>query len=117
MYDSYKSTHTSDNPDYKIYDSLNDAPKDSRFFIYNWDGNHILICPFKVEDTEYARITFIIDEYAFQIEATLPVTTPAQEEFISAFLPSLGATDESIITMLDRINALITGMDFDETEE
>ncbi|MBE6608970.1 MAG: hypothetical protein E7633_10515 [Ruminococcaceae bacterium] len=107
LYDSQKSIHSSENPVYEIYDNLNDVPDDTGFFIYNWNGNHILICPYKVEDLEYSRITFIIGKYAFLFETTLPVTSPAQEEFISSFLPSLGATDDSVIAMLDKIKALI----------
>ena len=93
---------------YKVYNTLSDVPKNTEFFIYDRDGNYILYETWKRSTLgDGARISFMIGEYYFKLYADLPAETDSEQALLSAFLPELGATDDSVIAMLDKIKALI----------
>ncbi|MBE6608526.1 MAG: hypothetical protein E7633_08215 [Ruminococcaceae bacterium] len=88
----------------KTYNALKDVPEDnSESFVCNVDEICML---YSYYNGKIETISFMIDEHYFMIYANRSAS-PAQDEFISAFLPELGATDDSVIAMLDKIKALI----------
>ena len=98
---SYKESILSNGEAYKTFDDLPENNNES--FIMNIDGECLLYVYF---ENKPWSIQFMIDEHYFYINS-FNSASPAQDEFISAFLPELGATDDSVIAMLDRIKALI----------
>ena len=90
--------------DGKEYNALKDVPEgNSESFVCNIDGICMLYSYYNGKCTS---IRFVIDEHYFDIYSSWSASL-AQDKFISAFLPELGATDDSVIAMLDKIKALI----------
>ncbi|MBP3334072.1 MAG: hypothetical protein J6M35_08525 [Clostridia bacterium] len=107
-FESHKESCVKKHPKYKVYNTLSDVPENTEFFIYNRDDNYILYETWKSSTVgDGARISFMIGEYYFMLYASLPAETDSEQELLSAFIPELGATDESVIEMLDKIKALI----------
>ena len=97
----YKESILSNGEAYKTFDDLPENNNES--FIMNIDGECLLYVYF---ENKPWSIQFMIDEHYFYINSFNSASS-AQDKFISAFLPELGATDESATTMLNRIKALI----------
>ena len=88
----------------KTYNALKNVPEgNSESFVCNIDEICML---YSYHNGKIDTIRFMIDEHYFNIYA-FRSASPAQDEFISAFLPELGATDDTLIAMLNRIKALI----------
>ncbi|MBE6608080.1 MAG: hypothetical protein E7633_05965 [Ruminococcaceae bacterium] len=93
---------------YKVYNSLKDVPKDAERFACDIDGNYLLYGLYSYNGYgDVAEVIFMLGDYYFKIYTASPLSSVAQQELLNALFPSLGATDDSVIAMLDKIKALI----------
>ncbi len=95
-------------------EDLNDVRSGDNNYIFVVDGIEVL---YQINKNSYGEISvssiaFVIGNRVFAIYEPFFANTPSQREFINAFKTEAGTS-----AMLNRIKALIPGMDADETDE
>ena len=96
----------------KSIDELKDFTSASTLnFVHAKLGKYDLVYYRGVNVDNFESLIILINGYRIEVRwfenYTIDDYTPAQSEFLSALVPAYGATDESVIEMLDKIKALI----------
>ena len=98
----------------KYPDTINHTPYDSLYVLEDINGktqnNWIDLGEYEImyviEANKIQRCWFVIDDYWFNMRIS-NFDSSAQESFVKALNPELGATDDTVIAMLNKIKALI----------
>ena len=96
----------------KSIDELKDFTSSSTLnFVHAKLGKYDLVYYRGVNVDNFESLIILINGYRIEVRwfenYTIDDYTPAQSEFLSALVPAYGATDDSVIEMLDKIKALI----------
>lgn len=98
---------------YCSIDELREITPTDRQYTYSKIGNHTLLWYDSNidESDDFSGLGLYVGDYCitffWEADYTKDDYTPTQYEFLSTIVPAYGATDESIIEMLDKIKALI----------